>query len=57
MLRMDIPPAFEWLRMANRYIESLYAYKFDKWTNSTIIDKKHDDSFEKEFDFIASTLS
>jgi len=57
MLRMDIPPAFEWLRMANRYIESLYAYKFDKWTNATIIDKKHDDSFEKEFDFIASTLS
>jgi len=43
----------EWLCDANKYIESFYVYGYDKWKDALIVNKvKHDDGFEKEFDFI-----
>ena len=41
-LSMEIPLGIEWLRCANKYIENLHSYKYDKWTNSVIIEKRDD---------------
>lgn len=56
-LSMEIPLGIEWLRCANKYIENLHSYKYDKWTNSVIIEKRDDLGFEKEFDYLLLVLS
>lgn len=53
-LLFQVSPSLEWLQMANKYIEKLYTYKYDKWTKSVNISKREDTGFEKEFDFIGS---
>lgn len=56
MYILEIPLGMRWFCDANKYIESLYHYNIDKWSNTVNIEKTPDKGFEDEFDSIIRQL-
>lgn len=54
---MRAPLHIEWIQMSNKYLEHLNKYTYDKWKKATVIEKKEDSGFEKEFDFVIKSSS
>jgi len=46
----------EWLRVANKYLENLQVSTVSEYGTITTIRDNKDDSFNKEFDYIASNM-
>lgn len=53
---LDIPLGLQWFRYANKYLENLMQISTTMYGTVTVKKDKKDDSFEKEFDYIISSM-
>ncbi len=53
---LHIPLDLQWFRYANKYLENLIQISTTMYGTVTVKKDKKDDSFEKEFDYIVSSM-